>query len=69
MNNIPESGYTVSASSATELEDSLLNEPGERFGQHQYEYHDDLMSVIPSATVPWLCKMMAVKGQLGSIYQ
>ena len=33
MNNIPESGYTVSASSAIELETSLLNQPGERFGQ------------------------------------
>ncbi len=38
MNNIPESGYTVSASSATELEDSLLNEPGERFGQGNWKW-------------------------------
>ena len=38
MNNIPESGYTVSASSAIELENSLLNEPGERFGQGNWKW-------------------------------
>ena len=38
MNNIPESGYTVSASSAIELETSLLNQPGERFGQGNWKW-------------------------------
>jgi len=38
MNTIPNSGYTVSASSAEELENSLLNEPGERFGQGNWKW-------------------------------
>ena len=50
----------------------LWERPRERFGQNNYEYHDDMMSWTPPTTVPWLCKMMAVKavkGQLGSIYE
>ena len=33
MNSHPESGYTITADSSEGLVESLLNEPGERFGQ------------------------------------
>ena len=39
----------------------LWERPRERFGQNNYEYHDDMMSWTPPTTVPWLCKMMVVK--------
>ncbi|MAV60482.1 MAG: hypothetical protein CND89_04160 [Marine Group II euryarchaeote MED-G38] len=36
MNSYPESGYTITADSADDLLYSLLNEPGQRFGQGEW---------------------------------
>ena len=38
MNSMPESGITVSASSKQALEEQLLNQPGQRFGQGLWEW-------------------------------
>ena len=36
MNSYPETGYTITADSSDELLYSLLNEPGQRFGQGEW---------------------------------
>jgi len=38
MNSMPESGITVSASSKEALQEQLLNQPGQRFGQGLWEW-------------------------------
>ena len=38
MNSYPESGYTITSDSKSSLEETLLNEAGERFGQGTWEW-------------------------------